>query len=145
MAFQILIKEENKKLPVSKYRLEAITHCAFMLTKKREKDISLVVCDDPFIQKLNKKYRKRDFPTDVLSFSLDEGTEPHLESPILGDIVISVETAQQQATAFGETLEKEFYILYIHGMLHLLGYTHNNQEEDTIMSRITSQILSEVP
>lgn len=144
MEFQIYIREENKKLPVSEDKLHSISSHAYLLTNMKAKDISLVICDDGFIRRLNKKYRKRDFPTDVLSFSMAEGKGPRIESTVLGDIIISIDTAQRQAKNFGETLEREFLILYIHGLLHLLGYSHNNPEEEKIMKRYTSEILSEV-
>ena len=144
MEFQIYIKEENSKLPVSPEKLRLITQSVFSMTNSRKRDVSLVVCNDKFITTLNKKYRNRDFPTDVLSFSMDEGKGHHFESPILGDIIISIDTAQTQAEMLHTTLQEEFFILYIHGLLHLLGYTHDSKEEENKMMSMTSKILSEV-
>lgn len=87
--------------------------------------LSLVFCDDPAIRELNQRYRGRDEPTDVLAFSQDEGPEFPLPGG-LGDVVISVETAERQAEASGKPLQEELEWLLLHGALHLLGYDHPN-------------------
>lgn len=78
-------------------------------------EISIVLCDDAFIQSLNGQYRGQEKPTDVLSFAQED---PHL----LGDIVISLPMAARQAQAAGWSLESEVALLGVHGLLHLLGY-----------------------
>jgi len=101
------------------------------LTKQKEiSEVSLLLTDDKEIQTLNKMYRNIDAPTDVLAFSLLEGQESFLKPDIaneclLGDIVISVETAQRQAISLGHSLQDELILLAIHGFLHLIGYDHN--------------------
>ncbi|XP_066329824.1 endoribonuclease YBEY, chloroplastic-like isoform X3 [Miscanthus floridulus] len=86
-------------------------------------EVSLLLCDDGFIRKLNKEWRDEDHATDVLSMSQHI---PELDIPILqlGDIVISVETARRQAEERGHTLLDEIRILMVHGLLHLLGFDH---------------------
>ncbi|PKA63402.1 hypothetical protein AXF42_Ash005297 [Apostasia shenzhenica] len=86
-------------------------------------EISLLICNDDFIQKLNKDWRGEDHATDVLSMSQHI---PELDLPVLmlGDIVVSVETAAQQAEERGHTLLDEIRILMVHGLLHLLGFDH---------------------
>ncbi len=144
MGFQIYVREENRKLPVSVDTLMSISLHAYMLMKKEAKDISLVVCDDEFIRRLNKKYMKRNMPTDVLSFSMEEGELGNIESPVLGDIIISLDTTEKQAAQLGESAEEEFFILYTHGLLHLLGLDHEKPDEEKEMKKYTSEILSEV-
>jgi probable rRNA maturation factor len=73
-----------------------------------------------------------------------EEETPQIGSNILGDIIISIDTARRQANAMGETLDEEFLILFIHGLLHLLGYTHNYQKDEKTMMEFTKKILSEV-
>lgn len=144
MDFNIYIKEENKNLPVSIKILKKLSRTAFSLTGKEAGDISLVVCDDQFISRLNIKYKGIEGPTDVLSFTMREEETPQIGSNILGDIIISIDTARRQAGAMGETLDEEFLILFIHGLLHLLGYTHNYQQDEKTMMEFTKKILSEV-
>jgi probable rRNA maturation factor len=144
MDFNIYIKEENKNLPVSIKILKKLSRAAFSLTGKEAGDISLVVCDDQFISRLNTKYKGIEAPTDVLSFTMREEETPQIGSNILGDIIISIDTARRQANAMGETLDEEFLILFIHGLLHLLGYTHNYQKDEKTMMEFTNKILSEV-
>ncbi len=81
------------------------------------RDFSVVLVSDRKISQLNKKYRGKRGPTDVLSF--EAGQDDYL-----GDIIISVETAKRQAEELGHCLERELKILMIHGFLHLLGYDH---------------------
>jgi probable rRNA maturation factor len=83
------------------------------------KDIELLIVDDKTIQELNKNFRAKNKPTDVLSFPLEENKY----API-GSIVISSQTAQKAAEKFGHSLEEEITLLFIHGLLHLLGFDH---------------------
>jgi probable rRNA maturation factor len=95
-----------------------------------EVELSLVLCDDARIQALNRDYRGKDAPTDVLSFSMREGEEAEADDPVLGDLVISLDTAARQASELGHTLEDELRVLTIHGLLHLLGYDHERGEAE---------------
>lgn len=100
-------------------------------------EVSVTLVTDEEIHQLNKQYRNVDRPTDVLSFALDEGDEPELvdapEEHLLGDIIISAETAQRQGEEFGHGLEREIVYLSVHGLLHLLGYDHMKEEDKKIM------------
>lgn len=86
-------------------------------------ELSMVFCDDDFIQKLNKDYRGKNEPTDVLSFPMDEESFES-EVRMLGDIVISTETALRQADNLNHPPQLEIVFLLIHGLLHLHGYDH---------------------
>ena len=104
-----------------------------------------MLTDDKFISSLNNKYRGIDKPTDVLSFSLLEGADksPEVESEkLLGDIIISVETAKRQADALNHSIEKELTILLIHGLLHLTGYDHEKDQDYKIMREKENKILT---
>lgn len=92
-------------------------------------ELSILFTDDAEIAKLNSDYRGKEGPTDVLSFSMNEGDGPPCPEPILGDVVISVTTAERQALAEGVSLQEEILRLLIHGVLHLLGYDHENVSE----------------
>ena len=99
-------------------------------------ELSVMFCDNEYIKKLNKKYRNKNKATDVLSFPMydyaeDEGElMPGDETLMLGDIVISLERAKEQAAELGNSFEREVAFLAIHSTLHLLGYDHERSEED---------------
>ena len=101
-------------------------------------EVDITIVDDEEIHQLNLDYRNVDRPTDVLSFALDEDDEdePELlegQLHLLGDIIISAETATRQAEEFGHGLEREIVYLAVHGLLHLLGYDHMVEEDKVIM------------
>jgi rRNA maturation RNase YbeY len=144
MECKILIKEENRRSPVSLHTLELIASLTFRHTQRKPRDISIFICDDETIRQLNKCYRGINEPTDVLSFSMDEGMWQGVTNDTLGDIVISTDAARRQAEELGESVEEEFCILFTHGLLHLLGFDHKDEESSSIMEKITFQIASEV-
>jgi probable rRNA maturation factor len=87
-------------------------------------ELSILLLDDEGIRELNRTYLKRNRPTDVISFPQNEVLCRPAGRRLLGDVAISVETAQRQAAQAGEPLREEFAFLLIHGILHLLGYDH---------------------
>jgi rRNA maturation RNase YbeY len=89
-----------------------------------DKELSVLFTDDRRIARLNKNYLGRNGPTNVLAFPMNEGPTTEYESPMLGDVVISVGTALKESKALGEPLEHTIDRLLIHGILHLLGYDH---------------------
>lgn len=111
-------------------------------------EVGVVFADDAYIRELNRDYRGIDAATDVLSFALDEGEEPAVqggpEETLLGDIVISLETAARQAEEFGHSLEREVAYLTVHGMLHLVGYDHEQEEDKAAMRRQEEHVLAAV-
>ena len=111
-------------------------------------EVSVTFVDDDGIRELNNKFRKKDVPTDVLSFPLfdydGESEEPAFDELAnnLGDIVISLERAMAQANEFGHSFEREVAFLTAHSMLHLLGYDHETSEsDDADMRRRQSEIM----
>lgn len=108
-------------------------------------EVSVVLCDDDYIRQLNLAYRGKDSPTDVLSFALNEGEEnPITNGPqenLLGDIIISLDRAVSQAEEYGHSLEREIAFLTLHGMLHLLGYDHEEEEDRREMRAEEEHIL----
>lgn len=108
-------------------------------------EVSIVLADDEYIHELNLSYRGKDRPTDVLSFALNEGEEPEIiDGPaevLLGDIIISVETASRQAEEYGHSLEREMAYLTVHGILHLLGYDHERPDDKAEMRTEEEHVL----
>ncbi|HHY14724.1 MAG TPA: rRNA maturation RNase YbeY [Firmicutes bacterium] len=105
-----------------------------------EPEVSVSFVDDRAIRALNKQYRGLNEPTDVLSFPQDE-LPPGLPQ-ILGDIVISLERAEEQAGEYGHRPEREVVYLAVHGLLHLLGYDHETEEGQNIMRAKEEQVLA---
>ncbi len=121
---EVLISNRQKLVDVD---LEQVREVAIEIMKfeasPENAELSIVFCDDDFIQKLNKDYRGKSEPTDVLSFPIDEENfEPEIR--LLGDIVISTETAVRQAESLKHPPMLEIVFLLIHGLLHLHGYDH---------------------
>ncbi len=109
-----------------------IKHIIEQFLKKLDLDnveISISFVDNETIQQLNKEWRGKDKPTDVLSFPVDENP-PEYPYKILGDIIISIPYAKRQAENLDETFEDEIIRLLAHGLLHLLGYDHEISEEE---------------
>lgn len=113
-----------------------------------QSEVSVVLVDDRYIRQLNREYRDKDYATDVLSFALNEGDEPQIidGSPenLLGDIIISLETAVRQANEYGHSLEREVAFLTVHGMLHLLGYDHEEEADRQEMRREEEFVLGKL-
>lgn len=106
-------------------------------------EMSVLICDGPVIHELNREYRDVDAPTDVLSFALNEGEDdvPEEENE-LGDIVINLDRAVEQAAEYGHSKEREMAYLAVHGFLHILGYDHYDPEEKKEMRAAEEAILS---
>lgn len=106
-------------------------------------DLSVALIGDEEMRELNLKYRGVDKPTDVLSFSQIEGDFGDIEPNMIGDVVISVDTAGRQAKKAGHRVEKELDILLTHGILHLVGYDHEKGEKEASKMRAQEkEILS---
>jgi len=121
---KIQIENNQNKIKINKRHIRSTVTKLFKILGCLNKELSLLFCNDEVIQQLNKQYLNKDNPTNVLSFSLQEGECGRVNPHILGDVVISVETAQRDAIKGGLTFEREINFLIIHGLLHLLGYNH---------------------
>lgn len=106
--------------------------------------MSVTIVDNQKIHVINKEYRGVDRPTDVISFALldNEANKPIKGMPIdLGEIIISFEKAEEQAKEYGHSSEREFSFLFVHGLLHLLGYDHMEKEDEEVMFKLQDDIL----
>ncbi len=136
----LYFQNDQEALPVT-YKLKMLTRRAVIATLEHEQymnpcEVSITYTDNEQIHALNLQYRGVDKPTDVLSFPLmdfsGESDEPVADEPVvsLGDIVISLERAREQAEEYGHSFEREVAFLTAHSMLHLLGYDHETGEAD---------------
>lgn len=107
-----------------------------------EGEVSVTLTDNAAIQRLNAAYRGKDVPTDVLSFPMDPDWSTGYV--LLGDVVISLEKAVEQAQAYGHSLAREVGFLTVHGVLHLLGYDHEKPEEAAVMEAVQREVLAEL-
>ena len=104
-------------------------------------EVSISFMDSDEIHVLNRDYRGKDAPTDVLSFPVNDTLAMSAGRP-LGDIVVCMEAAQRQARDYGHSLERELAFLIVHGMLHLLGYDHETPEDEAAMFTAQDEILN---
>ncbi|NLJ55987.1 MAG: rRNA maturation RNase YbeY [Firmicutes bacterium] len=143
MAVLVADLQDVVKIPAEQLLLlEEVGNLALRLEgKSLACEVSVVLVDNDYIQELNFTYRGSDCPTDVLSFNLQDNNTALEEEEILGDVIISVEKAQEQAHAYGHTLQREIAFLAIHGILHLLGYDHDTIETEQEMSARKELIL----
>lgn len=146
---QIELSNQQEKLTVTQEMedkiIEVLEEAARVHDVNDMTEVSLMFTDDETIHEMNREYRGIDRPTDVLSFALEEGEEEEIyggpEENLLGDIIISVETAVRQAEEYGHSVEREMSFLALHGMLHLLGYDHMEEEERQEMRAQEKAIL----
>ena len=106
---------------------------------------NIIIIDNPTIHKINKEYRDKDAPTDVISFALEDDKtviEPD-GVRILGDIYISIDKVHEQALEYGHSFKRELIFLGVHGFYHLLGYDHMNEEDEKVMFGKQEEVLNE--
>jgi probable rRNA maturation factor len=120
---------KQRKIRLEKSEFEAFTKkAASLIEQAKDKDFTIVFVSDRKIRELNRTFRNKNVPTDVLSFNYESDFHDSENSAFLGDIVISVETAKKQARENGLTIEKEIKQLILHGILHLCGYNHETDQ-----------------
>ncbi|WP_394833254.1 rRNA maturation RNase YbeY [Pendulispora rubella] len=110
------------------------------LLQLQESELSIVLTDDDHIHELNKVYRAKDKPTDVLAFAMREGEFSNLAGELLGDVIVSIETARRQAAARQVDALTEVTMLVAHGLLHLLGWDHDTPARDKAMRKETDRL-----
>lgn len=107
-------------------------------------ELSILLCDDSTIRKLNRRYRKMNEATDVLAFPMGGEPESRIEPELLGDVVISLPAATRQAGQHDRPIIEEVTFLLAHGLLHLLGYDHRTPPEEREMSARTDALMDAV-
>ena len=106
--------------------------------------LNIVIVDNKKIQEINREYRNKDAVTDVISFAFEEVEDVKYDDiRFLGEIYISYERCVEQAADFGHSVKREFCYLAVHGLLHLLGYDHMNEEDKKVMRALEEEILNE--
>ncbi|HUK42747.1 MAG TPA: rRNA maturation RNase YbeY [Candidatus Acidoferrales bacterium] len=137
MPVEVVRRDSGKQF--SSRKLKKIANGVLALLKQDDAELSVALVGNAEIRKLNARFRKKDYSTDVLSFPAAEGIISDFR--LLGDVVISVDKAKEQARERSRTLDEEMITLLIHGVLHLLGYDHERSAKDArIMTRLEKRI-----
>ena len=141
---EVWITNLQNKITVEAAFLRDVVADALRLQGYRDlPDVSVALVDDAYIRMLNREYRGLDQPTDVLAFPMDRDEGAHGE-PTLGDIVISVERARDQARQFKHPLRREIAFLAVHGLLHLLGYEDETESGASAMWSRQKELLEKI-
>lgn len=121
---KIAIENRQNRQKIREMPLRRVARMILSVSACPDAELSILIVDDAMIQEINRDYLDKDRPTNVISFAMQEGEGKGVQPDLLGDVVISAETAARDATDAQTTFESELYFLLLHGILHLLGYDH---------------------
>ncbi|MFP3999088.1 MAG: rRNA maturation RNase YbeY [Desulfobacterales bacterium] len=127
---EVLITNRQNFCRISEERIRKTASALLEALGKTGAELSLLIVDNEQIAEINKTYLYRTGPTNVIAFPMGDSGFNEIQPELLGDIVISVETADKEASNAGYCMEERFTELLIHGILHLLGYDHETNEQD---------------
>jgi probable rRNA maturation factor len=139
---EIHVNDQQNEIVLEREKIEAKARKILNALAFPESELSIVLVDDAHMSSLNWKYRKRRGSTNVLAFALREGEFGDISPQILGDVIISLPTAQRQAEEAGLSLDNMISRLLVHGILHLVGFDHQRSEDAAQeMERRSSELL----
>jgi probable rRNA maturation factor len=139
----VLIDNNQNKISISLKKVKKTAQAVLDALDFPDGELSILIVDDHQIEKYNRNYLNRRGPTNVIAFPMRDGAFSDINPELLGDVVISVETAQKEGTSVGITMEERFVQLLIHGILHLFGFDHEkNQQEALHMEKKSKELLS---
>ena len=124
----VLVRSQLRRTRFDQLCLARLAQAVLSSVGEKKADLGILLVGDRSMRRLNRDYRKKNRTTDVLAFPMREGPGP--SSALMGDVVISVPTAAQQARQLGRSLNAELTILLIHGILHLCGYDHERSNRE---------------
>ena len=142
-----IVNELSENLEIYEELYEEIAACTAKLLKiDDDLEFSVTFVSPERIHEINRDYRQVDRVTDVITFALEDEDSPFIEGMPreLGDIFICLERAKEQAVEYGHSLKREMCFLFVHGLLHLLGYDHMNEEEEKEMFGLQDEILNQM-
>lgn len=135
-----LLVEDGPHPGVSRARVLAWARAMLSVLQLEDAEWSILLTGDDQIKNLNRMYRRKNRPTDVLAFAQREGDHAERADRLLGDVIVSVPTARRQAQSAGKELAAELQMLLAHGLLHLLGWDHDTLARDRRMRRETNRL-----
>ena len=136
----ILIDNQQNNRPVNLARIKKTAQAILNALDCPEGELSILLVDDDRIQALNREYRRKDYPTNVLSFPFR--APPPVQSDLLGDLVICAPVVRREAAEQGKGESAHWAHMVVHGVLHLMGYDHLQEEEAEQMEALERQVLS---
>ena len=143
---EIDVRNKCKSNIITTHRLKKITNNVLKLVLdekgRSNAEVSIVFVDDGEMRNLNRNFRGINKSTDVLAFPMNTGKFANINPELLGDIVISVPTARKYAEINERSLERELSVLLIHGLLHLLGYDHIDEDDARVMEAREDELLA---
>ena len=149
---KVIITDDQRKVRIpTGLRMLVRRACIAVLREEKfegNAEVSVTFVDNEKIHRMNKRYRDVDAETDVLSFPLSENGEydvnPATGAKLLGDVVISLEKAMEQAADFGHSMEREVCYLAVHSMFHLLGYDHMTAQDKAVMRMKEETVMTRI-
>jgi probable rRNA maturation factor len=126
----IFLSNRQKRVAIDTQRIKRAAKKILNALGCDESEVSIVIVNDEEITRLNRQYFQRNRPTNVIAFPMASGDPAALNPHLLGDVVISAETAKRQSEAVGGKTEEEILFLMLHGILHLLGYDHEGSLDE---------------
>jgi probable rRNA maturation factor len=132
LSSKVSVLNRQDRVPVDRRKIGAAARRILKTLGYEGYELTVVLVDDREITRLNRQYFRRNRPTNVISFPLMDDSPVSLRSRILGDVVISAETAQRDAGKAGEQAQDEILFLLVHGILHLFGYDHEGAKEERL-------------
>ncbi|GAB6905246.1 rRNA maturation RNase YbeY [Desulfosarcina cetonica] len=141
---EILIENRQNHHKLSKQKIRTTAKRILNALDYPEAQLSILIVDDDQIAELNQTYLNHTGPTNVISFPMQEGPFADITPGLLGDVVISVDTAHREAMAAGMEMPQRFNALLIHGILHLVGYDHVHSEEEAAVMEEKSDALMDL-
>jgi probable rRNA maturation factor len=139
---KVLIDNRQKKHKISMTSIQQKTKDILNALACDDAELSILIVDDPQIEILNKKYFGRNGPTNVIAFPMYTDQFSSINPELLGDVVISIETAEKEGKSIGISMKERFTQLLVHGILHLLGYDHEKSEQEADkMEKKSDEIL----
>ncbi|MFT8871005.1 MAG: rRNA maturation RNase YbeY [Sporolactobacillus sp.] len=151
MTMTIDMNDETSQVTTNEQQwvIALLDHAAAVVGLTDHAEVSVTFTDNVRIHQINRDYRHVDRPTDVISFAFEEMADDEVpiirekeEPRVLGDIIVSIEKAREQADSYGHSFERELGFLVVHGLLHLLGYDHQTPDQEKAMFGLQDRILS---
>lgn len=137
--YRVLVANEQTSLAIDESRIQAAVRTVLAESEFSSANISIAVVDDPTIHELNNQYLRHDYPTDVLSFVLDDSTET-----LDGEVIVSADTAIREAAEAGWSAENELLLYVIHGTLHLIGHDDHEPNDQAEMYAAEANCLKQL-
>ena len=145
MPMEIQITDQQSEIATELEKIEAKARKILNALAYSESELSIVLVDDSQMSSLNWEYRKRRGPSNVLVFAMREGEFAEVSPELLGDVIISLPTAQRQAEEAGISLDSMISRLLVHGILHLVGFDHERGEEPAReMEQQSAELLAQL-